>query len=360
MESYNHIWIRYKNKEEMMSQQSISPKVLIVEPHPYHQEILPGFVKYFNELGYDVYCYIRQECRNSNVFCKMPIKPNITYYDYTKLADLLTDCSQYDYVFFSSLEFMSKDFQGKITDFLGYIPNAKHGIMGCHHTLTNIKDYDSVDLLNQNRVFSCSGFKYNRRVVPMLAPIYYGNFKPSKLHKKKQFVVVGAITSYSKNHNLLFTTVEKLKNDGLKNFKITVIGKGRLKVPFRLRRYIKFKGSVPFNKMFKYVNNADFYLPLLDLQLENHLRYLTNCCTGSRNLILGFKKPCLINDVFASVYKFDKNNAILYHDNDLYAAMKNALTVTKDEYHNLQTNLESLGLKIYTESFNNLKKAVGK
>lgn len=360
MESVNHIWNRYKNKEKIMSQQSTSPKVLIIEPHPYHQEILPGFVKYFRDMGYDVDCFIRRECQNAKVFCNMPEKPNIVYYDCTELGKMLADCSKYDYVFFSSLEFMGQDFQGKITDFLGYIPNAKHGIMGCHHTLTNIKDYNSIDLFRAGRVFSCSGFKYDNKIVPMLAPIYYGDFKPHKLNRKKQFVVVGAITDYSKNHDLLFKTVENLKRDKLKNFKITVIGKGHFRVPFRFRRYIKFKGALPFNKMFKYVNNADFYLPLLDLQLENHLRYLTNCCTGSRNLILGFAKPPLINNVFASAYHFDTTNAILYSDNDLYTAMKTALTLPVSEYNKMQNNLVKLADKIYAESKNNLKKVIGR
>ena len=343
-----------------MIQHTQLPKVLIVEPHPYHQEILPAFVKYFYDMGYDVDCYIRQECRNSHVFCKMPRKPNVVYYDPKELSQMLADCSKYDYVFFSSFEFMGSDFQGKIVDFLGYIPNAKYGIMGCHHTLTNIKDYNSVNFLKQGRIFSCAGFKYNNKIVPMLAPIYYGDFKPHKLNRKRQFIVVGAITDYSKNHNLLFETAEKLIDDGFKKFQITIIGKGSLHIPHKLKRYIKFKGALPFNKMFKHINRADFYLPLLDLKLENHLRYLTNCCTGSRNLILGFKKPCLINDVFASAYRFNKTNAILYKDNGLYAAMKNALDMPRDKYNKMQDNLEKLGTKIYQESKYNLTTAMGK
>ncbi len=236
-----------------MKQPQNAPKVLIVEPHPYHQEILPAFVHYFQDMGYDVDCYIRQECRDSRVFCKMRFKPNIVYYDIKNLGKMLTDCSEYDYVFFSSFEFMGSDFQGKIVDFLGYIPNAKHGILGCHHTLTNIPDYNSVDYFKKGRIFSCSGFKYNNKIVPMLAPTYYGVFKSHKLNRKRRFIVVGAITDYSKNHNLLFETVEKLVNDGLKKFEIIVIGKGSLHIPHKLKKYIKFKGALPFNKMFKYI-----------------------------------------------------------------------------------------------------------
>lgn len=354
MESCHGLWKRFQVKEKTMK------KVLIVEPHPYHQEILPGFVKYFQDIGYDVDCYIRRECRYSRVFCKMRFKPKVFYYNYKQLGKYLSDCSKYDYVFFSSFEFMGQDFQGKITDFLGFVPNAKHGILGCHHTLTNIKDYDSVGFLDDGRIFSCSGFKYDNRVVPMLAPIYYGAFKDHEKNRKTHFIVVGAITDYSKNHNLLFETAERLIKDKFKNFRITVIGKGKLRIPHDLKRYIKFKGALSFNKMFKYLNNSDFYLPLLDLKLENHLRYLTNCCTGSRNLVLGFKKPCLINDVFAAAYRFDNTNAILYKDNDLYTAMKTALELTQDNYKKLKDNLADLSSKIYKESENNLKKVMEK
>lgn len=343
-----------------MQLQHVLPKVLIVEPHPYHQEILPCFVKYFQELGYNVDCYIRRECRHSHVFCKMPHKPNIKYYDHEKLCEILSDCSRYDYVFFSSFEFMDKNFQGKITDFLGYIPNAKYGIMGCHHTLSNIKDYNSVDFVKNNKIFSCSGFKYNNKVVPMLAPIYYGGFTGAhKLKEKRKFIVVGAVTSYSKNHNLLFETAEKLINDKYKNFQITIIGKGKLKIPYKFRKYIKFKGAVPFNKMFKFIEKSDFYLPLMDLQLQDHLRYLTNCCSGSRNLVLGFNKPCLINNVFGKAYKFNETNAILYNENNLYDAMVKALQISETDYSIMHENLAMMKNKIYIESLENLKKALG-
>ena len=336
-------------------------KVLMLEPHPYHQEILPGFVKYFNDLGYSVDLLIRNECLGLNVFCRFKHKLNIRYYDVSEIKEILSDCSGYDFIFFSSLEYEAEPFHGKYTDFLGFVPNTKYGILACHHTLTNIGGYNSVEYFNQGRVFSCSGFKYEDQVVPMLAPIYYGKIeKKHKLNRKKEFIVVGAITDYSKNHNLLFDTVTKLLEQNIKNFNITVIGNGALNIPKKLRKYITFKGALSFDKMFKCMEKADFYLPLMDLGLENHLRYLTNCCSGSRNLILGFNTPCLINETFGMAYDFNSDNSIIYRDNELFEAMKKAIGLSKSDYLLMQNNLQKLADDVYTISLENLRNSIEK
>ena len=49
--------------------------VLLIEPNPYHGEIQPGFVKYFQDLGYNVDIFMRLENYLENPFVKYTKNP---------------------------------------------------------------------------------------------------------------------------------------------------------------------------------------------------------------------------------------------------------------------------------------------
>ena len=145
------------------------------------------------------------------------------------------------------------------------------------------------------------------------------------------------------------------------NFEITIIGlSGKIDIPDELANYIKFKGKLPFAEMYKEMEKADFFLPLLDPSNEWHRRYLNETTTGSRQLILGFLKPCLINEEFANAYDFNQNNSIIYQQNNLLNAMKAAININSEEYEKLQKNLNLLAQNIYKESLQNLKDSIEK
>ena len=112
--------------------------------------------------------------------------------------------------------------------------------------------------------------------------------------------------------------------------------------------------------MYKEMEKADFFLPLLDPSNEWHRRYLNETTTGSRQLILGFLKPCLINEEFANAYDFNQNNSIIYQQNNLLNAMKAAININSEEYEKLQKNLNLLAQNIYKESLQNLKDSIEK
>ena len=195
----------------------------------------------------------------------------------------------------------------------------------------------------------------------MLNPHYFGEIQITPKSKDKtRFIVVGGINKNNKNYDLLLQCTKELLEYNT-NFEITIIGlSGKIDIPDELANYIKFKGKLPFAEMYKEMEKADFFLPLLDPSNEWHRRYLNETTTGSRQLILGFLKPCLINEEFANAYAFTRDNSIIYSENHLLEAMKAAININSEEYEKLQKNLNLLAQNIYKESLQNLKDSIEK
>ena len=58
-------------------------------------------------------------------------------------------------------------------------------------------------------------------------------------------------------------------SQGIENFKVTVIGKGKINdIPEKIRKYFDIKGRLPFNKMYQEIEKADF---ILDYTSSNNI-----------------------------------------------------------------------------------------
>lgn len=334
-------------------------RVLIVEPNPYHGEILPGFVKYFRDLGFSTDLLLRSANKVDDIFCRFKIKPRVISGSAEKLKKFLKSdiINKYKYVFFSSSAFWETDFcVDSYLNYLGFVPNAKNGIMMVEHNIEPyLKEYNEEEYLHKNRLFTLSGF----HDTPMLNPHFFGeNVKITrKSDKVIKFVAVGRIGRNCKNHDILISAVSELSKKNYK-FKVTVIGIGKLKIPKELKKYIDFKGHLSYKRMYSEIEKADYILPLLDYSIEDHHRYINGTTTGNRQLIMGFLKPCIIEEPFAAWYGFNNQNAIIYKDNNLADGMIQGIELSGNDYSDLQNNLKNLENEIYKISLENLKKAV--
>ena len=58
---YNHFY------QEFLTHKVAAKSVLVIEPNNYHGEVVPGFVKYWQDLGYNVDVIMRLPCsKNQN------------------------------------------------------------------------------------------------------------------------------------------------------------------------------------------------------------------------------------------------------------------------------------------------------
>jgi len=337
--------------------------VLLIEPNPYHGEIQPGFVKYFQDLGYNVDIFMRLENYLENPFVKYTENPPRMFFG---TAPVIRDWvnglrgNEYEYIFLSSSAFWDapREFFGKYLDYLGQTPKSKHGILMVeHNAVPYLHEYDEEKYLAEHRVFALT----ENNGIPRLNPHYFGEFKTKKFNNREiSFVVVGGINSSCKNHALLLKTIKKLIKNNITNFKVFVVGNGNLDIPDEISKYISVLGRLNYDDMYKTVNNADYVLALLDPSNPDHTRYKTGTTTGSFQLSLGFNKPMVIEQSFASHYNLDEKNAVIYSGHDLYNAMLNAIKIGSAEYNKMCKNLAILEGDIYQESLENLKKAMVK
>lgn len=337
--------------------------VLLIEPNPYHGEIQPGFVKYFQDLGYNVDIFMRLENYLENPFVKYTKNPPRMFFG---TAPIIRDWvnglqgDEYEYVFLSSSAFWNalKEFNGKYLAYLGGVPKSKHGILMIeHNAIPFLHEYDEEKYLAEHRVFALT----ENNGIPRLNPHYFGEFKIKKFNNKEiNFVVVGRIETGVRNHTLLLDTIKELVTNNITNFKVFVVGNGNLDIPDEISKYISVLGRLNYDDMYKTVNNADYVLALLDPSNPDHTRYKTGTTTGSFQLSLGFNKPMVIEQSFASHYNLNKNNSIVYSENDLYIAMLNAIKINPVEYDKICKSLADLESKVYQESLENLKMATVK
>ena len=330
--------------------------VLIIEPNPYHAEILPGFVKYFQDLNYNVDIILRHENFYDSPFTEYK-NVNIFNADTKHIKKLLKSSKirEYKMLFVSSYDFgEGKKYNYSYPQYLGSLNHWKKKFLVVAHDLKNYTEQKFNDPW-KIELFTLSGFQNTK----MLNPHYFGEVKiTQKSGDKTRFIVVGGINKNNKNHDLLIKTAQKLAEHNT-NFEITVIGlSGSINIPEELKDIIHYKGKLPFNKMYKEMEKADFFLPLLDPNNEHHRRYLNETTTGSRQLILGFLKPCLINEEFAKAYEFTSDNSIIYSENNLLDAMKKAIDINSEDYAKLQQSLDKLARSIYEKSLENLKDVI--
>ena len=331
-------------------------KALIIEPNKHHGEIIPGVVKYFQDLGVatDVIARDLQE----------PLKPfigvdSVNFTDLQNIRHLLKEsvASTYDYLFFTSYHMYERNIVshkqwGSIFDNFKNIIPSRNGIMAmCHHLdLLEEEDYKRVKLFSLHQ--------YNNYNITPLNTHYFGEFDLKlKNNNFVNFITVGCIENNRRNTNVLIEAVKKLKEKNINNFQITVIGyRGKLEVPDDLKHYFRLLGKVDFPTMFKEVNSSDYILTLFDPENIEHDRYLTLGTSGTIQLIYGLKKPCLIPQKFAEKYNFDDKNSFIYDCNEqLSKTMLRAICEGVISQHTKVLNLEDLSKSVYEKSLKNLK-----
>ena len=159
---------------------------------------------------------------------------------------------------------------------------------------------------------------------------------------------------------MLVNTVRGLHRKGHNNFTVTLVGDGELDaMPKEVQKYFDVKGSVDFPAMYEAMEDANFFLPLLDPQNPHHRRYLTMGSSGGFQLTHAFRKPCLIHETFAAKYGFSDENSLVYRNSKEFTqTMIRAMDMSQVEYAALQLGLEKLTQSVYVRSIEALKRII--
>ncbi len=328
--------------------------ILLVEPNlQFHSECLPGYVKLLNDLNYHVHILM---CNENVRLGALDRCQNLDYKIFgcnsykTMIAIINTSYikNRYKKIFITT----TLNLQGLVSLFE---INDTTNINCVVHSKKTIEEFSLQKLVEENRICVLSYFKNNSMLT--VNPHYYGNMNMK--HEKNdivEFITVGRIQKDVKNYNILTNTVRRLLNSGYKNFKVNIVGWfGEIDIDEDIKDNVVFWGKLSFPQMYDLLLKNDYILSLLDEENKAHILYTSDLATGSNQLVLGFKRPYLINKTFAEAYRYNDTNAIIYEKNDLFSAMEKAINLKKEDYSNMQDQIDKLAKELDEISKNNLK-----
>lgn len=322
-----------------------------------HAEVVPGYVKYLLDLGFDVSVLITPQRLDEGLFSRFT-HPRLTVNRLTQSAIIgyfkehgLSNAR--GVLITTARKIGAKEsYKSEYALFADRTRGQK--VLLVEHDVKRPADSGSID----TNVITLRKVNYRGVATTMVNPHFFGTVDiTAKNTDIVSFITVGALRARRRNSSLLVDTVTKLHDGGIHNFKIAVIGRGSLRgIPPHLHRYFDIKGRVDFVQLYAAVEEADFFLPLLDPDNPLHERYSTTGTSGSFQLIYGFAKPCLIAEKFAVPNGFNAENSVVYTGNaDLARHMIDAINMGRTEYRSMQQALQALATSIYDESLANLR-----
>ena len=333
-------------------------EILIIEINNFHGECIPGYIKYFNILGYrNIELLITKEHFKENIldFSHFKIKTKILIFSQNEINKfiLLGICNFYKICFFNTIDTGTK----KIRQYL-YSKHKFKSILVLH-SKNNIKKNDNI----YNDIVVLKNFKKNLPFYEV-NPHYFGEYEYHHKSKIINFVTAGNFSNRKKNYYLLINSIFKLISNNIFNFHIIIIGNKYQKLKNlistkNLTDYVTFTGRISYSLMYKLISKSDFFMPLLDPKY--HKQYLKTQSSGSFQLSYGLNIPMIIEKTFAKFYNFNNNNSIIYNKNeDFYNKLNYAINLNENEYKKIKECLKVKSKKIEIYSLENLKKILSK
>lgn len=328
---------------------SSNKKALIVEVNDFHNEILPGFIKYMYELGIKCDVLVTTEALKENVFFNIPDEMYSNLFSARRyiIRDILRSkaCDNYKYIIFSSN--YNYNLEERISDSMTVLQKHIDKLVFTAHHLYHLKQDD----INTKKFIMLNNLSKPEFINNVVNPHYFGKIN---IRRKKNdhttFIISGGIEQRRRNYLLL----NNLKNLNNNNFKI--IAAGTKIEEGILPDFCDCKGRLNFKDLYSEIENADFILLLLNPDFPEHQKYFKSTSSGSIQLSLGFLKPCIIQKKYAETYGFTDKNAIIYNtDEDFLSAIQRAVNMTDKEYASMQANLKTKADELSKLSITNLK-----
>lgn len=327
--------------------------VVIFEPNPYHHECLPGYTKYFTDLGYNVDTLIIDGNQDSMAFFEP--QDNIRIFTYNNLDQIKSNSknirerfNKYDYILIHTTDPSKKD----LYESLGVYDTEKSLFIA--HDTNIVKNMGMQKYFDENRVLTLGNFKDGLQVNPH----YFGEVEQRNKNEKTRFFIT---STTGRKYEYLVAAAKALKKEG-ENFEIVVVGRSgdftAKNIPENLKENFIFKHGLPYKEMYEEVQNSDYVIITLDPENENDNVFKNLRMTGSSQLAYGFLKPMIINKEFAESYRASNKIGFIYENSNFTDIMRQAVQLNAREYKIKQNNIKNIAKEIYNISLENLKTAM--
>lgn len=325
-----------------------------------HSEVVPGYVKYLLDLGYHVSVCVNPDRYKEGLFSRFDVRNKNLSLNNLNKREIRT--------FFKKDNL--KNVAGVLVTTVGKLCDEIH-YQDCYKSFNKDVDKSKVFFVEHEAKFAIDSGTWNQKLITLrklnykdaksivVNPHYFGDVEITPKNSDiTNFITIGAIRTKRKNVNLFVQAAEELLKKGINNFKITVIGKGKISdFPKNLQPYFDIKGRLDFADMYKEIEKADFMLT--SYQLPKHIRYNTTGTSGNFQLVYGFLKPIIIKDSFAEINGFTNDNSVIYHeDKDFADTLMKCISMTSYDYKKLQKNLSEYQQKLASSSLTSLKELI--
>lgn len=338
-------------------------RVLLFEINSCHGEVIPGYVKYFYDLGYTVDVLMNETLGDLQPLSRVPAGyiHDIYSCNIRTVKSILKSeqISKYEYVCATSNVIYTTRNVKHCPCLAEFIPDMnirQDRLCVVQHHLDRLDPH----VMNKYKTIILAGMPSvsEQNKIAVANPHYFGAVKITPKNSLTNFVIVGSIENHRRNYDLLVGSVKELVNNGMDHFKVTVIGwRGKLPALSKtIKKHFDLKGSIDYPAMYNELEKADFFLPMLDPDNKEHDKYLSTTTSGSFQLIYGFAIPCLLAKKFTKLHGFNSDNCLVYEKNpDLVKMMTAAIHMTREEYGEKQKKLSKYANNLYEDSLNNLK-----
>lgn len=332
---------------------------LVWEPCSHsHAEVVPGYVKYLLDLGYEVCVFVTPERYEEGLFSRFDdSRIRLNKLSQAAIRRFFRDngLAQAKGILITTARKISggNSYEKEHELFSDHAADQK--VLLVEHDAKPTVDNGSIT----PQIITLRKIHYKNAATTVVNPHYFGNVRvTAKNPDIVNFITIGAIRGKRRNTRLMIDAARTLCDSGIKNFKITIVGRGSLwGIPRDISEHFDIKGRLDFSRLYEELEKSDFFLTLLDPENPLHDRYITTGTSGSFQLIYGFRKPCLIAGKFASANGFNQANSIVYARNsDLALAMSAAVNMTLGEYDSMQQALNKSADALYAESLENMRR----
>lgn len=359
----NSVFVNLQADPFQLRERKNNKKILSVEVGYGHDVIRPSLYKYFRGLGYEVdflLCGNKPEDRWNFFHRIKDYKARELIGNEAFIAAVLSlpVMEEYDYIFLNSNfvynqnRFDSNLDYKKFMRALGLKDRCKHGFLTIP---PHPAYYENTD--TNLRHFTHLGTKHT----PMLSVSYFGDVKITPKSDKNIFLVTGNINHDQKNHDMVFEAVRQLLDEGVTNFELWINGMlmNELVIPPALKEHIKYLGENKPETLFPILEQADFIIAGLDsTQQWQRNSYAQGTCSVGLMYSMGFGKVYILEDMFASAFGLNDQQAIIYSKGMLASAMKKAIALSTVDYASIQGQILQEAARREERSFKDIEQTL--
>ncbi|WP_300716585.1 hypothetical protein, partial [uncultured Brachyspira sp.] len=325
--------------------------ILIVEINNGHGETIPSFINYFYNLNYNIDIIVNYDMVRDKVLDRFNFENiNLFYMTFDEINKVLQNniITKYKYLFFNSFCFYKDNKAFHIFEINKKISMPIERIIGVEHNIDNLK------LLKKNTITLLP----NSSKCKWVNPHYFGEKKlKSKNRDIIKFLLTAREANSAKNLDLLIDSIRDVIKSGINNFKVIFTGRiANLNININdIKDNVEFTGYLDYVQLYKYCEDADFILPMLDPNIESHKRFFEDV-SGSFQLVYGFGIVPIVHKAFSLRYGLDSDNSLVYNNYDEFIQkFKYAVNMSDWEYKSKAKNILDYSDKLYKESLENIK-----